>query len=289
MDGYTATLRIRRDLGLQRLPIIAMTANALASDRDACLAAGMNDHVGKPFELDHLVAVLQRVAGRASTAATPPRAAGGALPSQVLASAAAAGVAIATAVGRLGGKLPLYQRLLQSFAQDLPSLSAQLRQAAANADMAAAARLMHTLKGLAATLGASALADAAAVAEHRLRTGAPDLPLPDANAQCCEQLVLAIERQQPGLAALLRTLAPVGPAPTATDPQQPAEPDALWLGELVALLENSDMRATELMARLQQASQPLPPHWQKIDEAVSALDFDRALQLCRPLLAEGMA
>ncbi len=59
MDGYMATRAIRHDLGLLELPIIAMTANAMANDRAACLAAGMNDHVGKPFDLRHLVAVLQ--------------------------------------------------------------------------------------------------------------------------------------------------------------------------------------------------------------------------------------
>jgi signal transduction histidine kinase/CheY-like chemotaxis protein len=60
MDGYAATRAIRHTLGLTRLPIIAMTANAMASDREACLAAGMDDHVGKPFDLDELVAVLLR-------------------------------------------------------------------------------------------------------------------------------------------------------------------------------------------------------------------------------------
>jgi signal transduction histidine kinase/ActR/RegA family two-component response regulator len=58
MDGYTATRTIRQDLGLTQLPIIAMTANVLPSDRAACLEAGMVDHVGKPFELDHLVGLL---------------------------------------------------------------------------------------------------------------------------------------------------------------------------------------------------------------------------------------
>ncbi len=60
MDGYAATRAIRQTLGLPDLPIIAMTANAMASDRAACLAAGMNDHVGKPFDLDPLVALLQQ-------------------------------------------------------------------------------------------------------------------------------------------------------------------------------------------------------------------------------------
>ena len=64
MDGYAATRAIRQDLGLVNLPIIAMTANAMASDRVACLDAGMNDHVGKPFELDHLVATVLRLSGR---------------------------------------------------------------------------------------------------------------------------------------------------------------------------------------------------------------------------------
>jgi two-component system, sensor histidine kinase and response regulator len=67
MDGYTATQTLRAQPGFEALPIIAMTANAMASDRAACLAAGMNDHVGKPFELDHLVATLLRLAGPTRT------------------------------------------------------------------------------------------------------------------------------------------------------------------------------------------------------------------------------
>lgn len=58
MDGFTATRKIREELGLTALPIIAMTANAMDSDRNDCLAAGMNAHVGKPFDLKQLVALL---------------------------------------------------------------------------------------------------------------------------------------------------------------------------------------------------------------------------------------
>ena len=73
MDGYAATRVIREELGLTALPIIAMTANAMASDRAACLAAGMSDHVGKPFDLDHLVAMLIRYAGKAGARQPEPQ------------------------------------------------------------------------------------------------------------------------------------------------------------------------------------------------------------------------
>ena len=69
MDGYAATRAIRRELGLKVLPIIAMTANALDSDRDECLAAGMNDHVGKPFDISHLTDVLLRQIARVQASA----------------------------------------------------------------------------------------------------------------------------------------------------------------------------------------------------------------------------
>ncbi len=64
MDGYEATRALRTLPVFADLPVIAMTANAMASDREACLAAGMNDHVGKPFELDHLVRTLLHFTGR---------------------------------------------------------------------------------------------------------------------------------------------------------------------------------------------------------------------------------
>ena len=58
MDGFNATQYIRESLGLKDLPIIAMTANAMASDRDACLAAGMNDYLSKPFKKSELFDVI---------------------------------------------------------------------------------------------------------------------------------------------------------------------------------------------------------------------------------------
>ena len=69
MDGFSATRAIRQDLGLSQLPVIAMTANAMASDRASCLAAGMTEHVGKPFDTRELLARLRALTRRPGTTA----------------------------------------------------------------------------------------------------------------------------------------------------------------------------------------------------------------------------
>jgi two-component system, sensor histidine kinase and response regulator len=63
LDGYGATKAIREEIGLQQLPIVAMTANAMASDRIACLEAGMTEHVGKPFDIGQLASLLLKLTG----------------------------------------------------------------------------------------------------------------------------------------------------------------------------------------------------------------------------------
>ena len=73
MDGYQATRAVRNELGLQQLPIIAVSANVLPTDREQCLAAGMNEHIGKPYELDELVAVIRRLTGLTTDASAPVR------------------------------------------------------------------------------------------------------------------------------------------------------------------------------------------------------------------------
>jgi CheY-like chemotaxis protein len=60
MDGYAATREIRADPRWQRLPIIAMTANAMAGDRELALAAGMNDHIAKPIEVRAMFETIAR-------------------------------------------------------------------------------------------------------------------------------------------------------------------------------------------------------------------------------------
>ena len=178
LDGYEATRRLRQDPRWARLPVIAMTANAMVGDRDDALAAGMNDHVAKPIKLGDLFATLARwipARGR------PPAAPGGFDDAALLDSGVQPGSAF-------------HRRLLAMFAERNGHFDA--RFSAAAGDHAAAARMAHDLKSEAALLGASRLSRLAADLEAACAEGAPAAQV---------QARLALVRTE--LASALQTLA----------------------------------------------------------------------------------
>jgi CheY-like chemotaxis protein len=289
MDGYTATAQIRQGLGLASLPIIAMTANAMASDREACLAAGMNDHVGKPFELSDLVTTLLRHTDRAAgpVATTGPRAS--AVPIEVLEEAERRGIDLAAAVGRMGGNSRAYLRALQSFFKDLATLPDQLTALLQQGRFNESGRLMHTFRGMAGTLGIRPLASLAADAERSF-CGAETPAQHGALMQQLSTLAAATMRDITHVAeALQQSLHPATPgsqAVTAAGLTEPADMPGLRrsLDELAGLLRGADMRALEVFAQLQQTH---AAHIQgallPLDEALASLDFEQALAQCQAL------
>jgi signal transduction histidine kinase/CheY-like chemotaxis protein len=153
LDGFGATRAIRDQLGLMHLPIVAMTANALASDRDACLAAGMDEHVGKPFDLVKLVSLLVRLTS--PDAALPaPMVKDSVMPTSLVVP----GLDVAAALARMSGMTSLYVRIARDFSKELHTISAEIRCLLEKDEADQAVRLLHTLKGNARTLGAQALA-----------------------------------------------------------------------------------------------------------------------------------
>ena len=174
LDGLTATKRIRKELLLTKRPIVAMTANAMQSDREACIQAGMNDHVGKPFDVNNLVNVLLQHAGRQSIssqhlgtqqAAPQPK-----QPekSEYTDLASAAQIDLASALARLGGKQELYVRMFPMFLANLKELPQKLMACLEAQDYLQASQKLHSLKGTAGTMGATELAAQAALAEKQL-------------------------------------------------------------------------------------------------------------------------
>jgi HPt (histidine-containing phosphotransfer) domain-containing protein len=178
--------------------------------------------------------------------------------------------------------MDVYQRLLRTFVKDLHDMPGQLQKHVDQGESLLASRVLHTLKGLAATLGALALSAEAARGEQRLAAGAAL----DEAAAAAQQACAAIRVASPPLATLLQTLqeahaTAAALAPTATD-RSPLVP---LLRAMSEHLHNHDMAATDAMRELQrQFGAVLAEQLGPLDEAVNALDFGTALRLCESLI-----
>ena len=115
MDGLEATRRLRAMRGYEHLPILAMTANAMASDREECLAAGMNDHIPKPIEPFELWSQVAHWSGRAASATNAISRSAADLVSGAEATVPSlAGLETAPAIERMMGRTDLYQTRSES-------------------------------------------------------------------------------------------------------------------------------------------------------------------------------
>jgi signal transduction histidine kinase/CheY-like chemotaxis protein/HPt (histidine-containing phosphotransfer) domain-containing protein len=168
MDGYATTAAIRANPARAALPIIAMTAHTMVEDRTRCLSAGMNDHISKPIDPPRLFDALARWSGRAGPAAVvAPLAGAGGVDTAPLAPPAL--LAMEGTVQRLRLQWPTYTGLLNKFVSEYGDVAARIEQACAAGQRDAARRLVHTIKGTAATLGADLLSQHAAALELALR------------------------------------------------------------------------------------------------------------------------
>ncbi|MDR7048761.1 signal transduction histidine kinase/ligand-binding sensor domain-containing protein/DNA-binding response OmpR family regulator/HPt (histidine-containing phosphotransfer) domain-containing protein [Duganella sp. 3397] len=198
MDGYQATALIRADERHASLPIIAMTAHAVAGYRERCLNMDMNDYVTKPINPETLYTVLaawvapdqSSVAEMALTAQflpAPPAgtAAIAAITATTTATAAAAtaaaaeiilpGIDVPAAMERLGGNATLLKRLLAMFAKDFEQAPRMIEEAIAAGRWFDAADLVHKVRGAAGNLSATELHETATALEDRLRAQHEDL------------------------------------------------------------------------------------------------------------------
>ncbi|MBU1215487.1 MAG: response regulator, partial [Gammaproteobacteria bacterium] len=178
MDGFEATRIIRGMPEHASLPIIAMTANAMAGDREKCFAAGMNDHVAKPIDPDLLFAALntwvspgQRALPTGMVVAPETRAEPqpvNPLPDDL------PGIDLAVALKGTGGNANLLHQILMKFLQDHADDAQAMRKALSEHELDHAQRIAHTLKGLAGAIGAHELRPAAIAMDAAIRSRASD-------------------------------------------------------------------------------------------------------------------
>jgi signal transduction histidine kinase/CheY-like chemotaxis protein/HPt (histidine-containing phosphotransfer) domain-containing protein len=198
MDGYEATQEIRvRESVMRRprLPIVAMTANAMAGDRDRCVEAGMDDYIAKPLDIGQLTEILRRWlrVGEGAGASSP--------------GAAVAAGAPADASSVLDQKVLHDLRevvedelgaILRGFIDHAPVLQADLDAGLAGGDVTALVRPAHSLKSSSANVGAMRLSELARTVEHAARQG---------DMETSAQGVVAIRSELPRVLAALQPLA----------------------------------------------------------------------------------
>ena len=162
MDGYAATRAIRKEAAHADLPIIAMTANVMASDREKCLEAGMNDHLSKPIDPNALYGLLAKwvkpreglggVADPEETIRVPEERRLPEMP----------GIDTGKGVQQSGGRVRSYLKLLAKFVDNQSDVIRLIHSALKDGRHDESLRLAHTLKGVAGTIGATALQTVAA-------------------------------------------------------------------------------------------------------------------------------
>ncbi|MBF0310797.1 MAG: response regulator, partial [Magnetococcales bacterium] len=168
MDGYEATRQLRGERRYDALPILAMTAHAMAEEREKCAALGMQDHITKPIDPAAMFALLLRyrpagaTAHRAVTARSRDE---GELP-------AVPGVDTVAGLGRMAGNVGLYRRLLGQFARKQAEAASRIRVLVQTGRRPDAEREAHTVKGVAGNIGAVEVQRVAAEVESALRGGA---------------------------------------------------------------------------------------------------------------------
>ena len=246
MDGIAATKAIRSNPQLRRVPIIAMTANVMATDREKCIEAGMDDHVSKPIDPDELFATLLRWIkprdgnNSESKSATPISSLS--VPASTPDSDAPeiAGIDTKSALRRAGGNRKRYESLLRKFAEPSAGGIVEIRNALATGDSVTAARAAHSLKGAAANLGATSLAEIAAKTETAITT-----------SHGVEETLRSLALSFDTVVGAIRSALP--PAPVTVEPSADPATVRESLSRLKTLLRNDDSDAADFITDVRPA------------------------------------
>nr|WP_311221573.1 MULTISPECIES: response regulator [unclassified Acidovorax] len=286
MDGETATRQLRADPRHAGLPIIAMTANAMETDRQRCFAAGMNDHVAKPIDPPVLWAALVRwIKPRGEGAAISARPAGAPAsrpvhhlrePAVVLPHDVA-GLDAMLGLQRALGKPALYADMLRRFAQGQRGTDRALEAAEQAGDRALAERLVHTLRSVAANIGARGLAEQAQALEQSLRAGEPA----DARQHLRDAMALSLAVLLRGLDAWIdATRAAAMPKAIAAAADADAATSQEAVRQLTALLQEDDPAALDCLQQNRAALQAaLGDAFDALERSTRDFEFEQALAL----------
>jgi len=281
MDGYEAVREIRRKEAFKDIPILALTAHAMSGDRRKALQAGMNDYITKPFEPEEMLTTIGKwvpAAARARESLEPAKPEK--LPFKVPLPQVS-GLDIDDGLKRAGKNPKLYKKLLSLFCAGQNDAPARIRQALANGDSKEAARIAHSIKGVAGTIGAKSLRSDADALERAIR-----------NAETPESLAKMIQDFEKKLSELIAAISLVieneplwnsastnGSEPSKGTSSGKQLPDVLE--KLSHLLEENDLEAVDFFEKNQDLLRLVfsDSEFFELKKAITAFDFDSAAEI----------
>ena len=270
MDGYTATRKIREDKRFKDLPIIAMTANVMAGDKEKSIEAGMNDHIGKPIRVQELFQAMDKWIG---PSVSPP-------PSQVLEIQDIPddipGIDVTAGLQNVQGNVELYKKLLGKFYDRYQDFEKTFNAATRNEDETEPTRCAHTLKSVAANIGAYGVREKAGILEFACKKNEPEQLLDHLLQDIVKELSRIIE----GLASFAVTPGPTKKAGAIAVDSPLPEDTIAGIRNLRAMIDKSDISALRMMSDLQKMP-GIEPYAEIMSATIKALenyDFDLAQQ-----------
>jgi len=265
MDGLMATALIREHL--KDIPILAMTAQAMEAERQICFAAGMNDHISKPFDPDDLLQRLNkwlRVSRGSALLAVAPLDAPGEEIKQ------------APLIARFKSDAHKVGLLLETMRRDLMNSKASLRQGVLTHDPALAGRIAHSLKGMAGIVPAPELPLAAMTLSQAVGDGSDWVEAANAMIRVIEAVLHTLPAMDGNSAQ--------DAAPDGTEAELPA-----LFQELSRQLQRQSLSARSTVKALRRQIQG-EPAVDRLETAVRSLDFNAALEILAELAeAQGVS
>lgn len=278
MDGFEASRHIRQLPNGEKLPIVAMTASVLQEDRQLCLSIGMNDYIGKPIEINQLMACLLHWLPQ--TQVMPVVA-----PKPVLsreeqihqALAAIPGLNASLGLKLLRGKLDKYLQILGMFAQSHGEDVATIRRHLQAKEQEVPLRMAHTLKGVAATLGAEELSKRALALELALKASEPEAAIVQHLSHLESGLIPLVQ----GIYRLQQRLSPEKEQPVNWERVLPI------ITEIEIMLSEDDAQVQGSWTKAQHLIFPaLGPVAEIISRDITNFEYEKALILLRKTLME---
>ena len=269
MDGYEATQKIRQQPQYKDLPVIAMTANAMAGDKEKVLAVGMNDHIAKPINVNDMFTTMAKWIKPANPQTDSTDEAKTSDKEKPIPEIT--GINVQSGLTITQGNTRLYRKLLIKFRDNYADFSTQFRDAQNSEDAEAATRLAHTLKGVAGNIAATQVQQTAESLEQASLSSQSDLE------ERLQHVIKTLEPLIENLAVLDKTEAAEG----MFDKEQVNN----LLSRIRELLEDDDADATEIIDELEDLPTPAVDQrlLKQLSKAVSEYDFEQSLKVLTEL------